>query len=138
MSKIVVDASVALAWCFPDEGNRYADEVLAALDAHQAVEPAIWGMELANAVLVGERRNRLQAPEIERFIELLGGLNIVEDARRLPDLFLDVLPLARKCAIAVYDAAYLEVAIRNNAPLATLDQALQRAASAIGVRSFTL
>jgi predicted nucleic acid-binding protein len=132
----VVDASVALAWCFPDEGNRYADDVLIALGTHQAVEPAIWGIEIANAILVGERRNRIEEPEVRRFTDLLGGLDLVEDVQHLPEALGDVLPLARKYAIAVYDAAYLEVAIRHNAPLATLDRALERAARTVGVQGF--
>jgi len=136
LSKVVVDASVALAWCFPDESNRYADAVLVALAAHQLVEPTIWSMEIANAISVGERRARIHESEIRRFLELLGGLNVIEDARRIPEVFNDVLPLARKHAIAVYDAAYLEVAIRHGAPLATLDKALERAARATGIPSF--
>lgn len=136
MSKVVVDASVALAWCFPDEANRYADAVLMALAAHQLVEPTIWSMEIANAISVGERRARIQESEIQRFLELLGSLNVIEDARLMPEVFGDVLPLARRHAIAVYDAAYLEAAIRHDAPLATLDRALERAARAMGIASF--
>lgn len=136
MSKVVVDASVALAWCFPDESNRYAEAVLVALAAHQLVEPTIWGMEIANAISVGERRARIHESEISRFLELLGSLNIVEDAVRIPEVFSDVLPLARQHAIAVYDAAYLEAAIRHNASIATLDRALERTARAMGVHSF--
>jgi predicted nucleic acid-binding protein len=136
LSKVVVDASVTLAWCFPDDANRYADAVLVALAAHQLVEPAIWGMEIANAILVGERRARIHEPEIERFIELLDSLNVIEDVRCLSEVLVDVLSLARKNGIAVYDAAYLEAAIRHEAPLATVDRALERAARSIGVPSF--
>lgn len=136
MSKVVVDASVALAWCFPDEANRYADAVLMALAAHQLVEPTIWSMEIANAISVGERRARIHESEILRFFELVGSLNVIEDPRLIPEVFGDVLPLARRHAIAVYDAAYLEAAIRHDAPLATLDRALERAARAMGVPSF--
>lgn len=133
MSNIVVDASVALAWCFPDEASDYADEVLLALDTQTAVEPAIWGMEIANGILVGERRNRIQESDIRQFAELLDGLNIVEDLQHVPEILETVLSIARTHGIAVYDAAYLELAVRHQAPLATLDVSLQRAAQAMGV-----
>ena len=59
---IVIDASVALAWCFPDEASDYADGVLVALDGRTAMVPAIWSAEITNALLVGERRKRIRAP----------------------------------------------------------------------------
>ena len=93
-------------------------------------------MEIANAISVGERRARIHESEILRFFELVGSLNVIEDPRLIPEVFGDVLPLARRHAIAVYDAAYLEAAIRHDAPLATLDRALERAARAMGVPSF--
>ena len=60
----MVDASVALAWCFPDEASNYADGVLVALEGHAILIPAVWGLEIANAVLTGERSKRLRQPEI--------------------------------------------------------------------------
>ena len=59
MKSVVVDASVALAWCFPDESSDYADRVLVALEGHELVVPAIWALEITNALLVGERSKRL-------------------------------------------------------------------------------
>jgi hypothetical protein len=67
----VVDASTALAWCFPDETNEYADIVLIALEGKTMLVPSIWPLEIANAVLVGERAKRLRQPEIQRFTALL-------------------------------------------------------------------
>ena len=68
MSGVVVDASVALAWCFPDEASEYADGVLVALKGQAIVVPAVWGLEIANAMLASERRKRLRQPEILRFV----------------------------------------------------------------------
>ena len=133
---IVIDASVALAWCFPDEASEYADGVLLALDGRTAMVPAIWPVEVANALLVGERRKRIRQPEARRFIELLKGLSILEDGQPFADTVSNILPLAREHDLSAYDAAYLDVAVRHGAPLATPDKALQKAGRAAGVKIF--
>jgi len=66
LTGVVVDASVALAWCFPDEGGDYADKVLLALDGISIPAPPVWSLEVANAILVGERNKRLRQPEIHQ------------------------------------------------------------------------
>ena len=66
MNGVVVDASVALAWGFPDEGNAYADAVLEGLEGQAVVVPALWPVEVANALLVGERRKRIRPTQIRR------------------------------------------------------------------------
>jgi len=136
LSEMVVDASVALAWCFPDEASAYADRVLVALKGQTLVVPAVWGLEVANALLVGERRKRLKQPEILRFVALLAGLAVLQDGAKFTDALNNVLPLARQYGLSAYDAAYLELAIRYGAPLATLDGDLQKAARRAGVRVF--
>lgn len=136
MSELVVDASVALAWCFPDEGSAYADRVLVALKGRTLVVPAVWGLEVANALVVGKRRKRLKQPEILRFVALLAGLAVLQDGVEVAEAFNKVLPLARQYGLSAYDAAYLELAIRYGAPLATLDGDLQKAARRAGVRVF--
>jgi len=70
----VVDASTALAWCFPDESNDYADAVLVVLEGKTILVPSIWSLEIANAVLVGERTKRLRQPDIQRSAALLESL----------------------------------------------------------------
>ncbi len=136
MSRIVIDASLALAWCFPDEMSSYADAVLVSLERIEVVVPAIWAVEVANALLVGERRTRLGETDILRFSELLKGLAIREEPRTISDALIGILPLARANNLSAYDAAYLEVSIRHGAPIATLDAALQDAAKANGVELF--
>ena len=96
MSCVVVDASVALAWCFPDEASEYADAVLVALKGQAVVVPAVWGFEIANAMLAGERRKRLKQPEILRFLALLEGLPILQDGQAVSEKNVsNVPPLAR-------------------------------------------
>jgi predicted nucleic acid-binding protein len=136
LTGIVVDASTALAWCFPDEASEYADTVLVALEAQPILVPSIWSFEIANAVLIGERKKQLRQPEIQRFITLLENLSLVPDMQSAGRHVSKILPLAREYNLSAYDAAYLELAIRYDAPLATLDGKLQKAAQQAGVNIF--
>lgn len=133
---VVVDASTALAWGFPDEGSDYADAVLVALEGKTILVPSIWSLEIANAILVGERKARLRQPEISRFTALLQGLSVVEDVQPIADHVGNVLPLARQYSLSGYDAAYLELSLRHDVPLATLDERLGNAARRAGVAIF--
>lgn len=133
MTGVVVDASVALAWCFPDEASAYADAILVALEGRTVLVPAVWPLEITNAVAVAERRKRIGPPEVRRFIELLEGLTIRQDALPVAASVSNILPLAREHGLSAYDASYLEVAIRHGAPLATLDSGLEKAGRKAGV-----
>jgi predicted nucleic acid-binding protein len=135
MTSVVVDASVALAWCFPDESSKEADRILAALKGRDILVPAVWVLEVTNAMLVGERRKRLRQPEILRFVALLDSLPILQDHQTVGDSVANVLPLARNYGLSAYDAAYLELAIRHGCLLATLDSGLQKAVQRAGVRA---
>jgi predicted nucleic acid-binding protein len=110
---IVVDASVALAWCFPDEHSEYADDVLDALEGQTVVVPSVWALEVANAVLVAERRKRIGKADIVRFVALLGNLSISEMSVPVGGILETVIPLAREHGLSAYDAAYLDVAVRT-------------------------
>jgi predicted nucleic acid-binding protein len=136
LNGIVIDASVALAWCFPDEASDYADSVLLALENQTVIVPAIWAVEITNALLVGERRKRIRQPEVRRFVELLKGLNVAEDAQPVADTVSSIFPLAQAYRLSAYDAAYLDVAVRREIPLVTLDGDLQKAALAAGIKTF--
>lgn len=136
MSNAVIDASTALAWCFPDEASEYADGVLVALEENTILVPSVWSLEVANAMLVGERRKRLRQPEIQRFIALLESLSVIEDVQSAAVQIRNVLPIAREYELSAYDAAYLELSIRYHAPLASHDAKLRRAAGKAGVEIF--
>ena len=136
MRGVVVDASVALAWCFPDESSEDADSVLQKLKGQTILAPAVWALEVSNGLLVGERQKRLRQPEIARFIGLLGGLSVLQDCQTVSESVAYILPLARDYGLSAYDAAYLELAVRHNAPLASLDASLQKAARKAGVPIF--
>lgn len=128
-----MDASVALAWGFPDEGNEYAEAVLLSLERETMLVPTLFALEIANALVMGERRKRLRQAEIQRFIDLLEGLSMVQDVQPRSVMMNAALAIAREHGLSAYDGAYLELAIRAGAPLATLDAALRAAARKAGV-----
>ena len=136
MNGIVIDASVALAWCFPDEANDYADKVLVALEGRSILVPALWPIEITNALVVAERRKRIIQSSIRRFIELLSGLTVIMVAQSATESVSNILPLAREYNLSAYDAAYLDVALRDDAPLATLGKKLQEAGRTAGIEIF--
>ena len=69
MGEFVLDTSVAMAWCFEDETNPYADAVLDSLIDNAALAPSIWPLEVGNVLLVAERRKRMSQPDSMRFLE---------------------------------------------------------------------
>jgi len=133
LSEIVLDASVALAWAFPDEGSEYADAVLVSLEGETILVPSLWAVEVTNGLEVGDRRKRLREAEIRRFLALLQGLPILQDIQSPGDAMNGILPLAREYGLSAYDAAYLELAVRKGAPVATLDTGLRKAAREAGI-----
>lgn len=98
--------------------------------------PAVWALEVANGVLVGERSKRVRQPEIRRFIKLLENLSVVQDVQSLSENVRNVLPLARQYGLSAYDAACLELSVRYSAPLATLDGRLRKARQWAGVKLY--
>jgi predicted nucleic acid-binding protein len=136
MTPLVVDCSVTMAWCFEDECDELADAVLDRLADGEAWVPSLWPLEVANVLVAAERRRRLTAADSARFIELLMGLPIVVDDRSHERALSQVLAAARQLGISVYDASYLELAMRLGATLATRDTQLSAAAASAGVPVF--
>lgn len=128
----VIDASVTTCWLMPDETDARATAAYDRLEETDAVAPAIWWFETRNVLVVNERRGRIDRAAVDRACKLLGELPVVID--REPDET-NLLRLALRHRLTIYDAAYLDLAIRRNAPLATLDDALSRAAELEGVAS---
>jgi predicted nucleic acid-binding protein len=125
----IVDASVTAAWLMPDENHPLATRTFELLADDHAAAPALWWFEVRNLLIVNERRGRLDSERTRRGLSLLGGLQI--DLDRSPDEA-DILRLARVQRLTVYDAAYLELSLRLELPLATLDATLAGAARAEG------
>ena len=132
----VLDCSTTMAWCFGDEANRYADGALDALASGEAMVPSIWSLEVANVLLVAERQERLREADTVRFLDLLGSLPIRVEERDARVAFSSTLACGRRFGLSSYDAAYLDLAMRTGAALATSDKRLRRACRAAGVALF--
>ena len=124
----VLDASIAAAWAFREE-HEIAELAFARAQAENTVVPGLWWYELRNVLILGERRSRLTEQQTARFLRSIARLSIAVDDDPGE---IEVLALARRHRLTVYDAAYLELAVREALPLATLDAALARAARAEG------
>lgn len=129
--RYVLDASVAACWCFEDEHDPRADAAAAILlKGGTAAVPLIFWFEIRNVVLMGMRRGRTTEALMAASVDRLTHSPIEMD--RLPKED-DIFTLAQRHRLSFYDAAYLNLAQREKIALATLDQALARAATAEGV-----
>lgn len=127
---VVLDSSVVGSWCFPDEGSPVADAAMLAFAAEEAVVPAVWWFEVRNLLLTAERVGRMNPIGTAGFLADLETLSIRIDRAPVSEV---VLAFARTHRLTIHDAAYLELAGRIGAPLATLDRQLARAARAASV-----
>ena len=133
MSRFVLDCSVTMAWCFESEFDAYAHVVLTSIARGPAVVPPLWLLEVANVLLVAERRRRITRADASRFLGLLEELPIVVAEPEGVSGIAVVLTLARGLGLSAYDAAYLHLARRERMPLASRDRALRAAARSAGV-----
>ena len=133
MIQFVLDCSVAISWCLVDEDNDYANAVLALMPNAEAFVPEIFTLEIANTLLVSERRNRMTPNQTASAINLIQSLPISIDSQTSATALGVTLTLGREQKLASYDAAYLELAIRLKLPLVTLDDRLAKAAKRCSV-----
>jgi predicted nucleic acid-binding protein len=134
LSSLVLDASVALCWLFDDQATAYTESVLDRLvGGDTVVAPALWPLEIANVVTLAERRRIVNPAQATVFFQTLGQLSIAVDRAGIEHIFSAVLETARRYRLSAYDAGYLELALREALPLATVDVALRNAARAAGV-----
>ncbi|GAA3952779.1 type II toxin-antitoxin system VapC family toxin [Allohahella marinimesophila] len=131
MTDFVLDNSVAMRWhlaSVKSSDQRYAEDVLVSLTESNARVPNLWHLEAANVLLGAEKRGDTSLGEVERFIAQLENLPIKVDPLTANYSFTRVMALARAYKLSSYDAAYLELAIRDGLPIATLDKDLIKAA----------
>ncbi len=133
MSFAVIDASVALSWCFDDEASAATDALLDRTRDQGALVPGLWFLELGNALLQAERRGRILAPDVAVRLELISALPIMVDQNSVGRAWSEILRLARAERLTSYDATYLELSLRRGLPLATRDRDLGDAARRRGV-----
>jgi predicted nucleic acid-binding protein len=134
IKRIVLDASVAVAWCFEDEKSHFTEGILDLLSAGtEVLTPAIWPFEVANALLAAERRKRITVARVTALLRRIAGLPISVDPIESGRAFEQILSVARQQNLTEYDAAYLELALCTGFPLATLDDDLKQAARLVHV-----
>ncbi len=129
----VLDCSVTMAWCY-----KYCDDILNSFGDKMAIVPTIWPLEVTNVLLVAEKRKRLSAIQSASFLDVLALLPIKVDTSTTLRAFNLITVSARKMGLTTYDASYLEIAVREQIPLATFDKQLKQAAKKIGVQLLSL
>jgi predicted nucleic acid-binding protein len=132
----VLDCSMTMAWLFEDEGSKHTDQVLEKLENAKAIVPSIWPLEVANVLLFAQRKKRITAIQASSFIDALAALPIHVDSSTQDRALHSIYTLAHEENLTIYDAAYLELAIRENIPLATLDHDLLKAIQKLKISNY--
>jgi len=133
VAAFVLDSSVALAWFLPGEQSSQTEALLDQVTEAGALAPGLWPLEVANIILVAERKNRITLAQRVRALTALAKLPIRIDTETAGRAWSSTFDLALAHGLTVYDASYLDLSLRSGLPLATLDLALGRAATACGV-----
>ena len=129
----VLDNSVALAWCFEDERTAATAALLHRVAETGVSTPMLWPLEALNGLLVAERHGRLDASRRHRLAGFLQALPITIDDETAGQAWTATAHLAERFGLSAYDAVYLELAVRNQLPLASLDRELRVAGRALGI-----
>ncbi len=125
---------MAMAWLFDDQATPATEAVLNRLANQTALVPALWFLEITNVLALAERKGRITQAQSDAFISDLGKLIIERDDEAADRAFTHLLTLCRTRRLTSYDAIYLDLAVRRNLPLATLDEQLRKTATKLGVR----
>ena len=129
----VIDASVALSWVYSDEHSAVSNALLARVSQEGAVVPSLWRLEVANSLQTGIKRKLIDAAYRDSSIQIFLRLSIEIDLETNDYAWTTILQLADMHRLTVYDAVYLELALRRSLPLATRDEDLAAAAGSAGV-----
>jgi predicted nucleic acid-binding protein len=130
----VVDASVAMSWCFLDEATPATRKLLAGISDATILVPAWWYIEITNVLVLAEQKGRTTADQVAEFISMIEALDVEVDSESPPRAFSHLLPLCRSHRLTSYDAIYLDLAFRRRLPLASLDEPLRKAAKKLGIK----
>jgi predicted nucleic acid-binding protein len=134
MALIVLDASVSLAWCFEDESTDEIRRLFGRLSiGDRAIVPAHWPIEVSNALLLAQRRNRISAALRRQYWDQFSDLLLTVDPALTMSDMNRVLEISERHGLTTYDGAYVDLALRQAAGLASLDVSMSRAAKAEGV-----
>jgi predicted nucleic acid-binding protein len=129
-----VDASVALCWYFEDQKTAYTEAVFDCLArGDEALVPALWPLEVVNSLVVAARQKTIGAAQLETFVRDLKELPVEVDIEGIERAYSSIVRLSQQHQLSSYDAAYLDLAVTESLPLATLDKNLRAAAKRAGV-----
>ena len=129
---LVLDSSATLAWIYDEETTDAIRALFDRVADAGAVVSALWRMEVANSLTIAVRRDRIDAEFRRAALADLALLDVSTDQHTDGRAWSEIQHLADRFRLTVYDAAYLELAQRQQLPLATLDQELRAAARAPG------
>jgi predicted nucleic acid-binding protein len=133
VAAVVLDCSVTLSWFMPDEGGSDAHGLRTLVTDNGAVVPMLWPIEIGNVFLSATRARRVSLAQRQAAIDSLAKLPIEIDGETLVRALTDTLALGDRFRLSLYDACYLELALRRELPLATLDKDLSNAGRKAGV-----
>jgi predicted nucleic acid-binding protein len=131
----IIDCSITMSWCFPDEATKASSKIQDRLADETAIVPAHWFLEVTNVLAMAEKRKRITSEKSDEFIRLLKLFDLEVDDESPGRAFDQLLAFCRKYGLTSYDAAYLDLAARHQLPLASLDDDLRAAATKIGIKS---
>ena len=136
MKRFVLDASVTMSWCFEDQQTGFSEAVLAEIEQGAApITPPIWLYEVINVLAAARKKKLIDQATAATFWNKVNKLvTVIESSGK--NAAHEILELAEKYRLTAYDAAYLELDMREGLPLATLDKELKKAAQTAGVRMF--
>ncbi|XVN40988.1 MAG: type II toxin-antitoxin system VapC family toxin [Rickettsia endosymbiont of Argas persicus] len=131
MSFFVLDCSITLSWFMPNEMANL--EILNKTVAGEAIVPSIWGLELGNVLLCAERAKRITTNQRHQAIYTLKDIYIKVDQTTLEHTWFETMDIATQYGLTLYDASYLELALRYGIPIATFDKSLKQASRKAGI-----
>jgi len=134
-ASFIVDASVGFAWVYQGQATPETDRLLNEVAAGvTVVVPALWYLEMSNVLLIAQRRHRLTTIQRKAALEKLAAMQFTVDEEGTRHAFGKTSELAEKYGLTIYDATYLELALRRSLPLASRDEALKIAAKQCGLK----
>jgi len=133
-ASLIIDCSITMSWCFADEATAESQQLARSLQQTTALVPAHWFLEVANVLWTTQRKKRISCADAAVFVARLRSIDIEVDHEAAARAFDHILPLCDRHALTSYDAAYLELALRRQLPLASLDKELCSAAASLGIQ----
>lgn len=132
-AEFILDCSITMAWCFEDEMTDYSESILDYLDHSLAIVPFLWPIEVANVLVLAERKKRISSAHSREFRKALDRLPIKIEISSSKNYLENLFNLAKESNLTAYDGAYLDLALEYKLPIATLDKDLRKAAVSHGI-----